>query len=702
MSSFQVFNDERFNNVVTDTFLTNSSLNLPFEPDLDIPIFYGDKGKIAYNEEGNTIMFCTGTEWMNVGNGSVGTVTSVATGTGLTGGPITSTGTISLGNIFMGTAPVTYNYPSSVTVNQQGQITAISPGTGGGTGTVTSVATTSVFTVNGTVGGTITTTGTLGLAATGVNIALNPYMNPSSISVNASGQITAITAGSAPTNGTVTSVATTSVFTVNGTVGGTITTTGTLGLAATGVNIALNPYMNPSSISVNASGQITAITAGSAPTSGTVTSVATTSVFTVNGMIAGTITTTGTLGLAATGVNIALNPYMNPSSISVNASGQITAITAGSAPTNGTVTSVATTSVFTVNGTVGGTITTTGTLGLAATGVNIALNPYMNPSSISVNASGQITAITAGSAPTNGTVTSIVTTLDLTVNGVAAGTITTTGTLGLAATGVNPALNPYMNPSSISVNASGQITAITAGSAPSGTVTSVATTSVFTVNGTIAGTITTTGTLGLAATGVNPALNPYMNPSSISVNASGQITAITAGSAPTNGTVTSVATTSVFTVNGTVAGTITTTGTLGLAATGVNPALNPYMNPSSISVNASGQITAITAGSAPTNGTVTSIVTTSVFTVNGTAAGTITTTGTLGLAATGVNPALNPYMNPSSISVNASGQITAITAGSAPKRNGYFRCYNFSFYCKWNGCRNYHYHRYPWVSCNWC
>lgn len=52
-------------------------------------------------------------------NGS-GTVTSVATGTGLSGGPITISGTINIANT--GVVPATYN--GSFTVNAQGQITA--------------------------------------------------------------------------------------------------------------------------------------------------------------------------------------------------------------------------------------------------------------------------------------------------------------------------------------------------------------------------------------------------------------------------------------------------------------------------------------------------------------------------------------------------------------------------------------------------
>ena len=125
-----------------------------------LPVSNGGTGTTTPSLVAGTNVTVTGT-WPNqtinsTASGS-GTVTSVATGTGLTGGPVTTTGTIALANTSV--TPGTYT-AANITVDAQGRITSAANGTGGGGGTVTSVAATvpSFLSVSGS---PITTSGTL-------------------------------------------------------------------------------------------------------------------------------------------------------------------------------------------------------------------------------------------------------------------------------------------------------------------------------------------------------------------------------------------------------------------------------------------------------------------------------------------------------------------------------------------------------------
>lgn len=133
-------------------------------------------------------------------------VTSVATGTGLTGGPITTTGTIALANTAVTAG--TYGNGTNVaqfTVDGQGRITSAS------NVAITPSGVTSVATGTGLSGGPITTTGTISLANTGVTAGLyGSATNVAQIAVDAQGRITSAvavpitagwyTAGNAGTN----------------------------------------------------------------------------------------------------------------------------------------------------------------------------------------------------------------------------------------------------------------------------------------------------------------------------------------------------------------------------------------------------------------------------------------------------------------------------------------------------------------------
>jgi hypothetical protein len=144
-----------------------------------------------------------------------GTVTNVATGIGLTGGPITTSGTIAADTTYLqrrvsGTCAA----GSSVrTINADGTVVCETDDVGGGT--VTSVATGA-----GLTGGPITGSGTIGVANAGITAAMlagngctsgqllkwngSAWVCANDIDTNAGGTVTSVTAGGGLTGGTIT------------------------------------------------------------------------------------------------------------------------------------------------------------------------------------------------------------------------------------------------------------------------------------------------------------------------------------------------------------------------------------------------------------------------------------------------------------------------------------------------------------------
>jgi hypothetical protein len=394
--------------VGNDTSSTSATLNL----------LYGVSGSISetgisVNNNG-IFTFASGQTFPGTGSG---TVTSVATGAGLTGGPITKTGTISIP-----AAGVT----NSMLANPSVTVTAGSGLSGGGTvalgGTVTLTnsspglggTVTSVGSGTGLSGGPITTSGTLSLN-TSFTDARYLQLTGGTLSGGLAGTTAAFTGGLAASTGTFSST----LSTAGALLPKTGTATATQGFISNPLDLQASSFSSTSSSAVaqdfrwqaeptgndssSPSGSLNLLfgSNGNSPTetglsvasngrvsfasgqtfpgtgSGTVTSVATGA-----GLTGGPITTSGTISIPAAGVT---NNMLANNSITVTAgsglSGGGTVVLGGTVTLTNSASGGTVTSVNTGAGLTGGPITTSGTISIPAAGVT---NSMLTNSSISV------------------------------------------------------------------------------------------------------------------------------------------------------------------------------------------------------------------------------------------------------------------------------------------------------------------------------